>query len=479
MDPRIANLAAAHVLVVGDLILDRYWHGETRRISPEAPVPVVQVNDTVERVGGAANVAANIAALGARATLVGVVGADAEATTLAALCDDAGIRTDFLTAPARATTVKLRVVSQRQQLVRLDFETPPDSAPAADVLRNATHQLTHCDLVVISDYAKGALTRVRDLIAAARAAGKAVIVDPKGADFSIYAGATLITPNLREFTAVVGPTPDNATLEARARELITAHNLGAILITRGAAGMSLVPANGAAGHIAAQAHDVFDVTGAGDTVCGVLAAAVATGCDLLTAVRIANVAAGLVVGRFGAATVGRAEIDAAMLARSGVRQGVLAREQLRQECADARRRGERIVMTNGCFDVLHAGHVRYLEAARALGSRLLVAVNDDESVRTLKGADRPWNSLASRMQVLSALSAVDWVVPFSDETPLALIREVLPDVLAKGGDYVADDIVGAADVRAAGGEVVVLDYHAGHSSTDLIGKLAAAPGDSA
>ncbi|MGR8918713.1 MAG: bifunctional D-glycero-beta-D-manno-heptose-7-phosphate kinase/D-glycero-beta-D-manno-heptose 1-phosphate adenylyltransferase HldE [Gammaproteobacteria bacterium] len=475
MDRRLQALAKARVLVVGDLILDRYWSGATSRISPEAPVPVVLVEDVEQRVGGAANVAANIAAVGGKATLVGVVGADADGEALAGLCRDVGVEPAFLTSQTCATTVKLRVVSQRQQLVRLDFEAMPSDC-LSDVAAAAAERLDECDVVVVSDYAKGAAMGAADIIAAAHGAGKAVVVDPKGTDFSRYAGASVVTPNLKEFEAVAGDCRDESELVTRAERLLSEFDLGALLVTRGAQGMSLVERGGRVEHMRAEAHEVFDVTGAGDTVCGLVAAALAAGCSLADAATLANTAAGLVVGRFGAATVGPAEIDAALVTQAGVRRGVLSPAELGEECRKARRRGERIVMTNGCFDILHAGHVRYLAAARELGQRLVVAVNDDASVAGLKGADRPVNDLASRMQVLAALGAVDWVVPFAEETPRDLIASVLPDVLVKGGDYQPGEIAGGAEVEAAGGRVVVLDYHEGYSTSSVIEQIAGSRG---
>ncbi len=471
MDRRLQRMSTARVLVVGDLILDRYWHGAARRISPEAPVPVVLVDEVIERVGGAANVAANAAALGARVALVGGVGRDDPGATLARLCAAQGIETDFACSEDFATIVKLRVVSQHQQLVRIDFERPAGDDQSRAVLVAVERQLPHADVVVVSDYAKGAAARVSDVIGLAAGHGKPVVVDPKGDDFSRYAGAAVLTPNLNEFEAVVGACGSLDSLIERGARLVAELRLGALLVTRGEAGMTLIRADGAPVHVDAQAHDVFDVTGAGDTVCGVLAVALASGSDLASAVALANTAAGLVVGKFGAATVGVDEIDAALTGREGIARGVIDRAGLLAECARARRRGERIVMTNGCFDLLHEGHVRYLREAKTLGNRLIVAVNDDASVRALKGPTRPVNALASRLQVLAALDVVDWVVPFSGETPRELIAEVLPDVLVKGGDYAVGDIAGGSEVIAAGGQVMTLDYHDGHSTSALIARM--------
>lgn len=470
---RLLPTSEARIMVVGDVILDRYWHGSARRISPEAPVPVVTIRDTVERVGGAANVAANVAALGAQVQLCGVVGADVEGDKLGELCAEQGIAASFVRPLGRRTIVKLRVVSQHQQLIRLDFEPVEHADDSFAVMETAVRLLDTCDIVVISDYAKGAVTRPAALIEAARVAGKSVIVDPKGADFGRYADAAVLTPNLQEFEAVVGACRNDDMLVERARRLIDRHTLGALLITRGECGMTLVQNDGAILHVPARAQDVFDVTGAGDTVCGVLATALAAGNPLTAAVELANAAAGLVVGKFGAATVDARELDAALAPALGRGRGVLSQAELIEECVNARRRGERIVMTNGCFDILHEGHVRCLIDAKAHGDRLIVAVNDDASVAALKGPARPLNLLASRMAVLAALDAVDWVVPFSAATPRDLISEILPDVLVKGGDYRAQDIAGGAEVLAAGGEVVCLDYHGGHSTSQLIAAIAA------
>ncbi len=458
-------------MVVGDLLLDRYWYGATRRISPEAPVPVVLVDEIEERVGGAANVAANAAALGAEVVLVGIVGEDAAGERLKVLCREATVEPLFAARAGHETVVKLRVVSQHQQLVRLDFERPAPPDLGDEVAALVSTHLARCDVLVVSDYAKGAVSRVDLVIAAARAAGKQVIVDPKGADFARYAGATLVTPNLHEFETVAGACHDDDDLVRKAEALCQRFSFEAMLVTRGEAGMSLVRPGAAALHLAARSRDVFDVTGAGDTVCGVTAVALAAGHDLANAVALANVAAGVVVGKFGAANVSIEELDGALRSREAVHRGVLTVDELLDERAQARRRGEIVVMTNGCFDILHEGHVRYLREAKALGTRLVVAVNDDASVAALKGATRPLNPLASRMCVLGALDVVDWVVPFSGATPRELIAQVLPDVLVKGGDYQVDAIAGATEVKAAGGRVTTVAFHDGFSTTALVERI--------
>ena len=476
MDYLNTLFAAARVLVVGDVMLDRYWHGNTARISPEAPVPIVRIIDAGdERPGGAANVALNIRSLGAAVTLIGLTGKDDAAHVLKTLLNDQDIDDRLLQSPDMQTIVKLRVLSQHQQLIRLDFE---DGNPHVDwdgVRSEVAHAMPDVQAMVLSDYAKGCLADPAALIALARKAGRPVVADPKGVDFSRYRGATVITPNLKEFEAVVGVCGDDATIERHARELCVRHQFEAVLVTRGEHGMALVPAQDEVVLLPARTRDVYDVTGAGDTVCAVLAAALAAGKDLLQAIRFANAAAGIVVGKLGAATVTTRELEAELHGEAQARSGVLNETELIEELRGARLRGERIVMTNGCFDILHAGHVQYLAKARQHGDRLIVAVNDDDSVRRLKGDGRPINKLAQRMQVLAALSAVDWVVPFTEDTPERLINRVLPEVLVKGGDYRPEEVAGGGSVRAHGGQVVILDYVPGCSSSDLIGALSSAP----
>ncbi len=460
--------ASARVLVCGDLMLDRYWHGTTSRISPEAPVPVVRVDATEDRPGGAANVALNAAVLGARVRLAGVVGRDATAEALEAALGVHGVVCDFQRESGYPTITKLRVLSQHQQLLRCDFEGPSGETPALSprCLPRAEPE----PVVVLSDYAKGALRSAHLLIEAAAALSARVVVDPKGTDFSRYAGAHVITPNQREFEAEVGQPVDDASLVEAAVDLCRRHRFGAVLVTRGERGMTLVERHGAVRHLHTEARDVFDVTGAGDTVCAVLATALAAGFSLHEATRFANAAAGIVVGKLGTATVSVLELQQA-LHGSHLGSGVVDRERLLREVAAARAKGARIVMTNGCFDVLHPGHVAYLEEARRLGDHLIVAVNDDASVARLKGAARPVNPLAARMAVLAGLASVDWVVPFTEPTPAALIAEVRPDVLVKGGDYRPEQIAGHDAVLASGGEVRVLGFVPGHSTSALIARI--------
>lgn len=471
MNSAVEQLKSGRIAVVGDVMLDRYWLGAATRISPEAPVPVLRVNGQEDRIGGAANVAANAVAVGTQTTLAGLIGDDADGRVIENLCRTAGI-TPVLVRNASPSTVKLRALARHQQLLRLDFEAPPAPGAAASLLAEASRIFAGAGAVVLSDYAKGALEQPRAWIEQARAAHIPVIVDPKHQDFGRYAGADLVTPNLGEFHAAVGVCADERTLVERAVAVCQQHGFGGLLVTRGELGMSLVRPGHSPLHLPAQARDVFDVTGAGDTVCALLACGLAAGLDWPTATALANIAAGIVVGKLGTAVVSNDELAAATEPSLGTtRKGVLTEAQLIAEVAMARSRGQRVVMTNGCFDLLHVGHLRYLEDAAALGDRLVVAVNTDDSVRRLKGPSRPVNNTASRMEVLAGLRAVDWVIPFAEDTPERLIAAVAPDVLVKGGDYRIDQIAGASAVLARGGQVLTLAFHDGHSTTGLIAAL--------
>ncbi len=461
----------ARVLVVGDVMLDRYYHGSANRISPEAPVPVVRVSNQEDRPGGAGNVALNIAALGGAATLVGVVGTDATAEDLGARLSAAGVRCEFLVSQDKPTVTKLRVISQHQQLLRMDFEQPFDAQDVADLQPRFESVLESAQVVIVSDYAKGALQDVPAIIRAARAAGKPVIVDPKGSDFEKYRGATLITPNLHEFETVVGHCSTEQELITKGLALMSELALEAILITRGESGMTLLRPNKAELHLPARAQEVFDVTGAGDTVISVLAASLAAGDDFAAAPALANLAASLAVGKLGTAAISGPELRRALHSDSASGRGVMSAEQLRSAVEEAKVHGERIVFTNGCFDIIHAGHVGYLAEARKLGDRLVVAINDDASVTRLKGAGRPINPVERRLAVLAGLEAVDWVVSFSEDTPEALLHEIKPDVLVKGGDYSIEQVVGGEFVLSYGGEVRSLDFLDDCSTSAIVEKM--------
>lgn len=471
MKVTLPDYKQAGVLVVGDVMLDRYWHGPTNRISPEAPVPVVKVTMVEERPGGAANVAMNIASLGANSRLVGLTGIDDAAKALTENLNGVNVRCDFVAIPTHPTITKLRVLSRNQQLIRLDFEEGFENVDAQPMLERIEQALPHIGALVLSDYAKGALTEVEKMIALANKAGVPVLIDPKGNNFERYRGATLLTPNMSEFEAIVGRCKNNKDVEEKGMQLLESLELSALLITRSEQGMSLIRRNEAPLHLPTEAQEVFDVTGAGDTVIGVLAASIASGRPLHEACALANAAAGVVVGKLGTSTVSPIELENAIRGRAENGFGVMTESQLKQAVADARARGERVVMTNGCFDILHAGHVSYLANARKLGDRLIVAVNSDASTRRLKGETRPVNPLDQRMIVLGALGAVDWVVPFEEDTPQRLISEILPDILVKGGDYQPDEIAGSKEVWAAGGQVMVLNFEDGISTTNIIKNI--------
>lgn len=468
MHLKLPKFSKAHVLVVGDVMLDRYWQGVASRISPEAPVAVVKVEGDEFRPGGAGNVALNAVSLGAAATLVGLVGDDLEGGLLCGYLEDQGVGCAMVTVPHSRTITKLRVLSKHQQLIRLDFEDGFVACDGSRVLARFEEMLAGASAVVLSDYAKGVLRDAPALIRVARFKGLPVVVDPKGRDFERYRGATLLTPNQSEFEAVVGPVADDADLVAKGQALRDALDLNALLVTRSEKGMCLMERGQPAVHLPTRAREVFDVTGAGDTVVAVLAAALGAGEPMREAVVLANLAAGVVVGKLGTATVSLAELMGAMEEHLPIDRGAVSEDELVALVARARGAGERIVMTNGCFDILHAGHVTYLQQARALGERLIVAVNDDASVARLKGSTRPVNPLDARQTVLAALAAVDWVVSFAEDTPERLICRVLPDVLVKGGDYREEDIAGGGCVTAAGGCVRVLPFLSGHSTSSMI-----------
>jgi len=372
--------------------------------------------------------------------------------------------------PNNPTITKLRVMSRHQQLIRLDFEDGFIGADLSAMESAFSKMLDAHDVVVCSDYGKGSLHNVQALITLCRQKNIPVLVDPKGTDFQRYRGASLITPNLAEFEAIAGPCANDDELVSKAKALCEQLELGALLVTRSEHGMSLISKDEAR-HLPTHAREVYDVTGAGDTVVSTLAAALAAGDSLLEATALANLAAGLVVAKSGTASVSVAELRNALRENFVVERGVMDEAGIKRALDACREHGETIVMTNGCFDILHAGHVTYLQQARDLGERLLVAVNVDETVRRLKGADRPVNPVDFRMRMLAALECVDWVVAFEEDTPTRLICELLPDILVKGGDNDPDNIPGGECVRKAGGEVKVLSYVAGVSTTQIIGAI--------
>lgn len=472
MNSSYLNFKDKHILVVGDVMLDRYWHGGTSRISPEAPVQVVKVSTIEDRPGGAANVALGLAKLGVSVTLVGVVGNDENADVLTQCLEKVGVNCRFVRSETLPTITKLRVMSRHQQLIRLDFEEREDSLSQNEALAKVVEEcLPESDAVIFSDYAKGCLADVQTLIKLSNAAEVPSFVDPKGEDFSIYQGATLVKPNLLEFETIVGKCHSTKELEEKAKALREKFGWKALLVTRGEEGLILLSEGKPPFSLATAAKEVFDVTGAGDTVVAVLTAVYVTSKRFIDAVEYANQAAGYVVGKLGTASISADQLEAIMFQRShSTNFGVLSPEELLEQIKLAQMNGEKIVFTNGCFDILHPGHIAYMKQAKALGDRLVVAVNTDASVKRLKGEKRPINHLDHRMAVLEGVGAIDWVTWFDEDTPKEIIEQLTPDVLVKGGDYTIDNIVGADHVLAHGGEVKVLTFVDGYSTTAIIKK---------
>ncbi|MBE9561764.1 MAG: bifunctional D-glycero-beta-D-manno-heptose-7-phosphate kinase/D-glycero-beta-D-manno-heptose 1-phosphate adenylyltransferase HldE [Proteobacteria bacterium] len=467
MNLNIPAFQSAHILIIGDIMLDRYLHGVTSRISPEAPVPVVHVKHQQECPGGAGNVAFNIRALDGQVTVIGVIGQDEAANIIKTQLTKKGINCAFIQLDNVSTVTKLRVVSRQQQLIRLDFEDGFIELDSQDIKQQMLSCLQNIDTIILSDYGKGTLANPQTLINIARNANKPIFVDPKGDDFNKYRGATIITPNLSEFEAVVGSCIDQNQLVEKGNNLLKQLDLEALLITRSQDGMTLIRDKQPPLHLPAHSHEVYDVTGAGDTVISVLATARASGQDWNSATALANLAAGLVVTKLGTTTITVAELEHALHTETRIHDST----SLKMAVMTAQNNGETVVMTNGCFDILHAGHIQYLTQAKQLGDRLIVAINDDDSVRSLKGNKRPVNSLEQRMTVLNALECVDWVIPFGEDTPKNLICNILPNILVKGSDYQIAQIAGSDCVLAQGGQVLTLDFLAGCSTSNIIRTL--------
>ncbi|NDH67909.1 MAG: bifunctional D-glycero-beta-D-manno-heptose-7-phosphate kinase/D-glycero-beta-D-manno-heptose 1-phosphate adenylyltransferase HldE, partial [Gammaproteobacteria bacterium] len=456
--------------VVGDVMLDRYWYGQSNRISPEAPVVVVNINQEETRLGGAGNVAANIASLGANALLMGLIGDDAAGQQLENLLIEKSIVSQLVKLPNQTTIVKNRVISRQQQMIRLDFERSYVGWSKTEFLKQYDQLLSSVDAVILSDYAKGTLADLDKLISLARDKQKPVLVDTKGNDFEKYKNATVITPNLHEFETVVGSCPNLVDIETKGEQLRKQLGLDAVLVTRSEKGMSLMAGNQSPLHIPTEAKEVFDVTGAGDTVIATLSVALASGLSLSKAAILSNKAAGVVVSKLGTAVIHIDELNEQTLL-STKSAPIYTASELNIIIKKAKSNALKVVMTNGCFDILHPGHIDYLEKARALGDMLFVAVNDDESVKRLKGEKRPINSLASRLKMLSSLACVTGVVPFSEDTPETLYCHLLPDILVKGGDYHISQIAGADCVLKNKGQVLTLDFLEGYSSTAIVEKI--------
>lgn len=473
--PDLPSVGHLNILVVGDVMLDRYWQGPADRVSPEAPVPVVNVTHQEHRPGGAANVALNIVSLGAQCTLVGLIGDDEAGVELTSTLTAAGVNCDFVTVPDWPTIVKLRLLAQKQQLIRADFEAPvPDYAASEriSVLQNKVEKhLGQASVLILEDYDKGAIEEPPALIQAAVNKAVPVLVDPKMKDLAVYAKATVIKPNEKEFVHAVGADARRVLSEvgSAGQQLCADLNIGGMVVTRGGEGMEVCTREEVR-HVPARPVEVYDVTGAGDTTAAGLALGMALDWPLIDCARIANIAASIVVSKSGTAPVTGPELRNVLQGEIADR-GMISRDELKIAVADAQANGERVVFTNGCFDILHAGHVTYLEEAAATGDRLVVAINGDASVTRLKGEGRPVIPVEGRSRVLEGLSCVDWVVDFDEDTPEPLLELLKPDVLVKGGDYGPDGVVGADLVRAYGGEVQVLSLVSDVSTSAIVDRI--------
>ncbi|MBT3907745.1 MAG: D-glycero-beta-D-manno-heptose-7-phosphate kinase [Rhodospirillaceae bacterium] len=476
----VENLSQARVLCVGDLMLDRFVHGSVDRISPEAPIPILQINNEISMPGGAGNVVRNLAALGANVRFITALGNDSAGKELSVLLNSFD-RVDpvLVVDTGRTTSIKTRYLAGNQQILRADQESTEALAPelADTLLSEARRALKDSDLVVLSDYGKGVLSSdlIQGVIEGAREAGKPVIVDPKGHDYARYQGADLITPNLTELEGATHlPVTNDDEVIAAAQKLIEDHDLSAVLATRSKDGMTLVAKDGEVTHLAAEAREVFDVSGAGDTVVATLGAAMCVEKDLARAAKLANIAAGIVVGKVGTAVAYAKDVIVELHHQeiSSAEAKVLTLEQALDQVGLWRRRKIQVGFTNGCFDLLHPGHVSLLAQAKDGCNRLIVGLNSDASVTRLKGEDRPIQSEASRAAVLASLASVDMVVIFSEDTPIELIKAIQPDVLVKGADYSVDEVVGSDVVQSYGGRILLADLEDGHSTTATIKRMA-------
>ena len=476
---RVEKLKGTAVLCVGDAMLDRFVYGVVDRISPEAPIPVVRVEREESMLGGAGNVVRNLVAAGAQPTFVSVVGDDAAGRDVTRLIGEHGeIDPCIIVEPGRQTTIKTRFFASSQQLLRADRETtaPLSESSRVQVLTRADRLLRNISALVLSDYGKGVLPPViaGELIRRARALGKPVVVDPKGIDYSIYRGATVLTPNRKELhEATQMPVHDEESIVAAARHLIATCEVDSVLVTRSQDGMTLVTSDGSIHHLPAEAREVYDVSGAGDTVVATLAACMGSGATLLESARIANVAAGIVVAKIGTAVAYAAEVVSALHHDDlwGAENKVLASDTAAEIIGRWHRKDLKVGFTNGCFDLLHPGHISLLSQAKAACDRLIVGLNSDASVSRLKGPTRPVQSEAARATVLASLASVDLVVIFNEDTPLETITHLQPDVLIKGADYTVETVIGADIVLAHGGKVLLANLVDGCSTTNTIKKM--------
>jgi len=463
------DFSSANILVIGDLMLDKYIHGDVHRISPEAPVPVVKAIDEEHRVGGAGNVALNIASIGAKVSLIGIVGDDKESRKLEVLLESDGVNCILEKDKSVKTQTKLRILSKNQQLLRLDFEEEFPQKNIDNIYNRLVKAIDSHDAIIFSDYGKGTLSNIDKCIEFAKTKNKLIFVDPKGVDFKKYKGASYVTPNFSEFENVVGVCKTDDEIAQKAKTLIQDTGIDNILLTRGEKGMTLFAHDGKIFHQDTNAKSVYDVTGAGDTVIATFASSLVAKYSIEDSIKLSNIAAGIVVGKIGTASTSRDEMINHINPSNFNK--IINENQLKEIISINRDNGLKTVMTNGCFDILHTGHTRYLNEAKNLGHQLVVAINTDRSIKNLKGLNRPINSLNTRMEMLSQLSSVDWVISFDDETPEKIYSEVLPDILVKAGDYNLENIAGADHVIKNGGEVRIAEYFDGNSTTSIINKI--------
>lgn len=459
------------VLVIGDVMLDEYTFGHVERISPEAPVPILKVEEHQPRLGGAANVAANISSLGVKVSLMGICGDDDTASLLVKEMQKHSIDSKLLKSNDVNTIVKKRIIANQQQLIRIDQESRIDSQVSKNLFKKFLEIYKDYDLVVISDYGKGSLIGHQKYIKSCNLKNISVLIDPKGGDFDRYKNATLMTPNLREFQEIVGVSQNDEEFVSKAKALRDMLELKYLIITLGPEGVFMIDSQNNISRMSSEAQQVYDVSGAGDTIIAVLAVLFANGHDLVSALKISNIAAGLAVGKVGTSVVTHQELSRALKLKDDPIKELYTVDELLPLITKIRLKKQKIVMTNGCFDILHAGHVTYLQEAAKLGNVLIVAINSDASVSRLKGDSRPINSIEMRARVLSSLNVVDYVVCFDEDTPEKLYELVLPDILVKGSDYEGREIVGSDAVINNGGIVKLIEFVDGFSSTSIIEKL--------
>ena len=473
MNIKSSNFTNATILVVGDAMLDEYWEGSSDRISSEAPVPIVKIKKNFYRVGGAANVALNASKLGAKVKLLSLVGDDANGKTIEKILIKNNVQCFLQKISNFSSIKKLRVISNNQQLLRIDFESYFFNTNENKCLELFEKLLDGVDIIILSDYAKGILDKAHKFIRIAKKHNKTIFVDPKSNDFSKYQGVDLIKPNLSEFFNATNQINQNDELdiEAKAHQLMNDHKFKSILLTRSENGMSLYSKNYNSFNLKAHSREVFDVTGAGDTVIATLAVSYASGNTLEQSVYVANLAASIVISKLGTCSVEISELNDALSNTNETFNKLISHKNLEIKIENAKENGKSIVMTNGCFDILHPGHVDYLQKAKALGNLLVVAINDDNSTKRLKGPTRPINNVNHRALMLSALQCVDWVISFSEDTPENIYQKFKPDFLVKGSDYFEKDVIGRDIVLSYGGRVEIIDFLEGFSTTHIIKNI--------